>query len=189
MILSKKVSAVLAEMAEFEKQFEAQFSIDEDTGLFLYEFVLNNRPENILELGTWRGASAIYMAAALKSLGRGHIVTVDIGNDRIDIARNNFLKAGVADFIKQEVSDISEFLSFDNNKYDLVFMDATKNQQAEWLKQIATNNLDKKGHVVIDDIICMQEKMTDLQAYVKSNKNLKSEISAVGDGLMIVSFR
>lgn len=47
-------------------------------GLEIYEHIRRTRPVNILELGTARGASAAYMAAALEANGDGHLTTVDI---------------------------------------------------------------------------------------------------------------
>jgi predicted O-methyltransferase YrrM len=46
-------------------------------GRAIYEHVLEAEPVEILELGTSRGVSAAYMAAALDELGRGKITTLD----------------------------------------------------------------------------------------------------------------
>lgn len=187
-MLDSQVQKVLDEMAEIERQFDAQFAVDEATGLFLYELVLRYQPRRILELGTWRGASTVYMAAALKELGAGKITTVDVGNDRVELARQNFIKAGLESCIAQEVSDVSVFLNQDDNQYDMVFMDATKNEQGTWFKQLLQNNLGKNSIVVVDDAIKMGGRMKDLFELVKSHPGLTSEIEKVGDGLMVIQF-
>lgn len=46
-------------------------------GRQIYEHVLSTRPREILELGTARGTSAAYMAAALDELDAGHLTTLD----------------------------------------------------------------------------------------------------------------
>lgn len=46
-------------------------------GRVMYDHVLETKPTDILELGTARGVSSAYMAAALDELGRGRIVTLD----------------------------------------------------------------------------------------------------------------
>jgi predicted O-methyltransferase YrrM len=46
-------------------------------GRVIYDHVLDNKPRDILELGTASGVSAAYMAAALDELGRGSITTLD----------------------------------------------------------------------------------------------------------------
>lgn len=48
-----------------------------ERGRQLYDFVLTERPRNVLELGFAHGVSTCYMAAALQELGEGHIVTLD----------------------------------------------------------------------------------------------------------------
>ena len=46
-------------------------------GRLIHDFVLAERPRDILELGFAHGVSACYMAAALEELGEGRIVTID----------------------------------------------------------------------------------------------------------------
>jgi Methyltransferase domain len=46
-------------------------------GRVIYEHVLEEQPIEILELGTARGVSSAYLAAALDELGRGRITTLD----------------------------------------------------------------------------------------------------------------
>jgi predicted O-methyltransferase YrrM len=48
-----------------------------EDGKLLYDFVLNNPVEEILELGFLHGVSTCYMAAALQEKGKGKILTID----------------------------------------------------------------------------------------------------------------
>lgn len=189
MKLNSTIENVLQEMMEVEKQFDAQFAVDEATGLLLYQLVLRHQPKRILELGTWRGASAIYMAAALKKLGDGHLITVDIGNDRVETAKENFIKAGVENFVSQVVLDISSFLQTDNTQYDMVFMDATKYEQSGWLEKLLERNLGSNSIIVIDDAITMKDKMLPLYDFVKNHPELVCKVENVGDGLMVVEYK
>jgi predicted O-methyltransferase YrrM len=43
----------------------------------LYEHIGENLPENLLELGTARGGSAVFIAPALEASGAGHLTSVD----------------------------------------------------------------------------------------------------------------
>lgn len=109
---------------------------------YLYDFIINNRPEKILELGIAHGKGTCYMAAALNKLGSGKITSVDL----IDDVRNpsaeellkkfNFedyadvirMKSGYNWFLHNEIKTIS-----DKNKgtcipkYDLIIIDGPKN--------------------------------------------------------------
>src|SRR5687767_1495211 len=47
-------------------------------GRVFYDFIMDTRPEQCLELGFAYGVSSCYIAAALHELGRGHLTTVDL---------------------------------------------------------------------------------------------------------------
>src|SRR6185437_6648951 len=46
-------------------------------GRVLYQHIREDRPGNLLELGTARGGSAVFIAAALEANGAGHLTSVD----------------------------------------------------------------------------------------------------------------
>jgi predicted O-methyltransferase YrrM len=48
-----------------------------DDGKIIYDFIIENKCNNILELGFEHGTSSCYMAAALDELGSGKITTID----------------------------------------------------------------------------------------------------------------
>ncbi len=181
-----QINEVLKRMAAYEKVYEAQFAVDDETGTYLYNFVLEHRPERILELGTWRGASAIYFAAALKQLGRGQVVTVDLGNDRVEQAADNFAQAGVSGLVTQVTADIDDYLPTDNQIYDLVFFDAIKKYQGRWMKDILSRNVRPGSHMIVDDVITMGKRMSDLFDIVEADNRLVSRLEHVGDGLLVI---
>src|ERR1700683_3846105 len=51
--------------------------ISASRGRVLYEHIRENRPQNVLELGTARGGAAVVIAAALEANGAGHLTSVD----------------------------------------------------------------------------------------------------------------
>jgi predicted O-methyltransferase YrrM len=64
----------------------------EEQGRLLYDFVLEHRPERILELGAGIGTSACYMASALSELGSGKITSIDINPDLPEWIDRTFAK-------------------------------------------------------------------------------------------------
>lgn len=52
--------------------------ISRDNARTLYDMILRDKPENILELGIAHGTATCYMAAALQELGRGTVTAVDL---------------------------------------------------------------------------------------------------------------
>lgn len=59
-----------------------------DTGKLLYKYVKNNKPENILEIGTAIGYSGIVMLIA--SDNKSHLITIEKNEERVMLAKNNF---------------------------------------------------------------------------------------------------
>jgi cephalosporin hydroxylase len=57
--------------------------------LWIYqEIVAETRPELIVETGTWRGGSALYLASICDLLGAGEIVSIDVAPLREDYPRH-----------------------------------------------------------------------------------------------------
>lgn len=175
----------LVEMEEFEKQFSAVFAVDRETGLFLYDQVIDKQAQQILELGTWRGASSLYMAAALEKLGGGKITTVDVMTTRYDDATKNIDESGYRKYIHQVKQDAGEFVKEDQTKYDLIFLDAEKKKQGVWIEDILRNNCKPGTRIIIDDAILMGDRMIDLFAYIEK-QGLKNRLENISDGLVIV---
>jgi len=109
------------------------------------------RAENILELGTAYGYSAICMALAQSPAGR--ITTIDPDSARTDIARSYFKRAGVGDriaIINQPALDA--IASMSNPPYDLVFIDAVKTEYAAYLEAVLPR-MRASGVVVVDNLL------------------------------------
>lgn len=185
-MLDKQAESQIQYMIEHEEQFDSQFAIDPKTGEYLHAFVLEKKPKRILELGTWRGASGIYLASALKELGGGELVTVDVGNDRVHDAKENFKQAGVSNYITQVISNIHDYLPNDATRYDLVFMDASKKNQGAWLQQLLQKNLQKGAWIIVDDYLTMGDRMEDLTAFVQKSDRLASFVEDIDDGLLVI---
>ena len=52
--------------------------IEPERAEILFNFILENQPENCLELGFAHGVSSCFIAAALDEVGNGHLTTVDL---------------------------------------------------------------------------------------------------------------
>jgi predicted O-methyltransferase YrrM len=116
-------------------------------GEILDEVIESHRPSTILEVGTNVGYSAIRMGRHLK---KGQKITcVDISEDLAKVARSNFAKAGLSDRIEVIVGDALKVLPTLDSNFDLVFLDAVKEDYLTYLKTI--EHLLHKGSVVIAD--------------------------------------
>lgn len=116
-------------------------------GVLLEEVVQAHRPARILEVGTNVGYSAIRMSRHLKKGQK--LVCVEIRDDMAEAARLNFEKAGVSDRAEVVVGDALEVLPKLKGSFDMVFLDAVKEDYLTYLKSVEA--LLHRGSVVVAD--------------------------------------
>lgn len=172
-------------MAEYEASFDSQFAVDKATGEFIHALIMTAKPKRVLELGTWRGASAIYIADALKQNGAGHVTTVERSISQVLTARANIDEAGLANYVTVIHDEIDRFLSHYRETYDFVFMDAMKSKTAGWLDLVLQSHMHPRGRILIDDVVKDADKMADVEKII-ATRSLKSELYQIGNGLLLV---
>ncbi|MDG7027029.1 MAG: O-methyltransferase [Nitrososphaerota archaeon] len=116
-------------------------------GLLLDEVIATYRPSSILEVGTNVGYSAIRMARHLDAGGK--LICVEIREDMAKAARSNFENAGLSDRIEVVVGDALKVLPTLDGRFDMVFLDAVKEDYLVYLSSI--ERLLHKGSVVVAD--------------------------------------
>ena len=82
------------------------------------------QPKVILEVGTYTGYSAICLSEGLQK--GGYIHTIDINEELTPITTKYFKKAGIKEITKQHIGNAIEIIPTIDEKYDLVFIDADK---------------------------------------------------------------
>ena len=116
---------------------------------FFTEFL---QPEQVLELGTAVGYSALLMLQSMPE--SGSITTIENWAPRIEEAKKNFEEAGVSERIRLIEGDVSRVLPELSGPYDLVFMDAAKAQYIRWLPEV--KRLLRPGGLLISDNILQE---------------------------------
>jgi predicted O-methyltransferase YrrM len=91
--------------------------------------------KRVVEFGTSTGESGIWFALALRKTG-GHLYTHDIDPGRIAIARENFKKAGVEQYITIIEGDAHETLKQHKEPVDVLFIDADKPGYPDYLAKM-----------------------------------------------------
>jgi predicted O-methyltransferase YrrM len=107
---------------------EAQMQVAPEQGQFLHLLVHLTGARRVLEVGTFTGYSALWMAQALPEDGR--LVTCDISEEWTTIARRYWEEAGVAERIDLRLAPASQtldaLLEEERGHYDIAFIDADK---------------------------------------------------------------
>ncbi len=181
-----------------KKALEEHIPIIMDETLQTIEnYIKNNLPKRILEIGAAVGYSAICFSEFLAENGK--IDTIEREEERIKEAKQNFKKMGLEDKIQLYEGDAVEVLPKLNEKYDMVFIDAAKGKYPFFLKE-ALRMLTPNGIIFADNILYKGYVMSDynkhkqrtavrnLREYIKEateNSNLETQILEVGDGLAV----
>ena len=168
-------------LKSLERMAQKEFvpSIGPIKGRIITEIIKKYNPKNILEVGTLYGYSAILMATAAAAdtlQADGKVITIEIGRSVADIARKNVADAGLSEKINVIVGDALEVIPKLDLKFDLLFLDAAKDEYLKYLK-LAEDNVLKKGAVIVaDNVEVSKNEMIDYLEYVRSSGGIyKSE--------------
>lgn len=154
-------------------------------GKFLYMQAKVKGAKNILEIGTLGGYSTVWLAKALPKDGR--LVTIEHNPKYAAVAQENFEHAKLEDRIELKVGEALEVLDGLNEKFDLFFIDAHKEEYIQYVEQAI--RLSKPGSVIICDNVLrnggvMQEefykeyyaKLHEFNTWLAKNNKLDSTI-------------
>ena len=184
-----------------EKALEEHIPIImDDTLEVIDEYLRENKPKRMLEIGTAVGYSAICFTEFLSE--DGSIDTIEREHDRVIEAKENIKKAEVEGKINIYEGDAVEILPTLEGKYDAIFIDAAKGKYPFFLKEslrmladdgiIFADNILYKGYVLSDYNKHKQRTaVRNLREYIKEtteDKRLDTRILEVGDGLAITKF-
>lgn len=153
------------------------------------------QPKNILEIGTYTGYSALCLAEGMREDGELH--TIDINEELFDFQRKYFDESLYGKQIFQHLGDAMEIIPQMNTIFDLVFIDADKNNYPNYLEIILP--MLKKGSVILSDNVLWSGKVVekvkgddmDTRALVQYNEmlnnhpKLETVILPIRDGLTI----
>lgn len=164
-------------------------------GRFLSMLSKMKSPSTILEIGTYTGYGTLCLSEGLKKGGK--IFTIDRNEELLKIQNKYFEESGKRDKIIQLTGNAKEILNDLNETYDLVFIDADKENYIEYFNQVS-ERLNKNGIIISDNVLwsgkvldSSLEKDEETNALVNFNKILNEDkrfetvILPLRDGLSI----
>ena len=108
------------------------------------------KPKYILEIGTYTGYSSLCLAEGMKNDGELH--TIDKNEELYDFQKKYFNKSGYGDKIFQHLGNALELIQTINKKFDLIFLDADKENYTKYL-ELLVNKLNTNGILVTDNVL------------------------------------
>jgi predicted O-methyltransferase YrrM len=171
-----KLDKALQVLKSLEKMAEKEFvpSIGPIKGKIIADIIKRYQPEDILEIGTLYGYSAILMANTLSGLD-GKVVTIEMDRSIAETARKNIAEAGLLEKIEVIAGNALDNIPKLNQKFQLMFLDAAKIEYLEYLKSAEKKCLEKGAVIVADNVEVSKNKMLDYLEYVRNSGIYRSE--------------
>lgn len=122
-------------------------------------------PKHILELGTYTGYATLCLAEGLKS--EGTIDTIDINEELEDTQQKYFSMSEFKDQIIQHVGNALDIVPTLNKKFDMVFIDADKENYINYWNLIVPM-MNKGGIILSDNVLWSGKVLEEVQKNDKS---------------------
>lgn len=192
------VSASLAATTREQYGSLAGMNIGTDQGRLLAMLASITGARFAVEIGTFTGMSALWIARGLPADGR--LVCFDITDEYLPTARAAWSEAGVDDRIEVRVGPAAERLTSldDDPPVDLAFVDADKTGYRDYLDALLPR-LGERGIIVFDNVLRGgavldppddDEGTIAMRAFnddVAAMPGVQAVMLAVGDGITLVT--
>lgn len=163
------------------------WNISPREGLYLYNLILKHHLKKGLEIGTSNAYSGIWIASALRATG-GHLTTLEIDQERADLAEDNFRAAGVEALVTLERGDALQKIPELDDAFDFVLIDAAKSDYVRYLEMVLPR-VPAGGVIVAHNIRDMAGSLQDFIERVRTDPQLKTSFVDPGPGGFSVSIK
>ena len=165
-------------------------------GRFLSIITKLIKPKKILEIGTYTGYSAICMAEGL--IENGIIHTIDINEELVSIQNKYFKKSKCNNSITQHVGDARNIIKNINEEFDVVFLDADKENYIEYY-ELVIEKVKKGGLIIADNVLWtgkvvepekdddeLTQYLIDFNKMINEDDRVENIILPLRDGLNVI---
>jgi predicted O-methyltransferase YrrM len=188
-VLDDRVRAVLARLEAEDAEERARGLPPEQrsrqvaptTGRFLFALVAPQTDCEILEIGGSRGYSSIWLAAGARNLG-GRVVSIEHDPERAEAWRRNVAEAGLDGWADLVEGDAFESLAAIEDVFDLVFIDAEK-EDYEQLFVLARRLVEPGALIVADNVLSHADVLAEYTRRRQADPALSSVTVPLDRGL------
>jgi predicted O-methyltransferase YrrM len=188
-VLDDRVRAVLARLEQEDARereaglpaAERSRAVAPTTGRFLFSFVAPQTDCEVLELGGSRGYSTIWLAAGVRHLG-GRVLSVEHDPRKVEAWRRNITDAGLEGWADLIEGDAKEAVPAIDDVFDVVFLDAEKEDYEE-LFRLARTKLEAGAVVVADNVLSHEETLGAYSRARRADPTLESVTVPLDRGL------
>jgi predicted O-methyltransferase YrrM len=188
-VLDDRVLAVLERLAREDAEERAQGlpqavrarAVVPTTGRFLFALVAPQTDCEVLELGASRGYSTIWLAAGVRNLG-GRVLSFEHDPRKAEAWHANVAAAGLEEWAELVEDDALEVLAGIDDVFDVVFIDAEK-EDYEQLFLLARTKLEPGALIVADNVLSHADPLARYSAARQADPTLASVTIPLDRGL------
>ncbi|NQU34264.1 MAG: O-methyltransferase [Bacteroidetes bacterium] len=164
-------------------------------GKFLEMLATMIKPERILEIGTFTGYSALCLAKGLTPTGK--LYTIESNVEMEEFILNYIRLSESSSKIEVIIGDAINEIPKINDTFDLVFIDADKEQYTEYY-ELVKEKLHPGGYIIADNVIWSGKVLNKINPdketkaiqkfndHVNQDKDVEQVMLSVRDGLMLI---
>lgn len=192
--LLPQTDPLLKEMEAYGAQHNVP-SADREVATFVEITARAMKMKRALEIGMAIGYTTLHLARAAGE--DGLVVTIDPSDEMISAAEGYLTRAGLRKRVRIERGKALEVLPQLKDTFDLIFIDAVKEEYADYLK-LCLPRLRAGGVVIVDNLLWGGQVAGEIRApdqesstnalrefndYFVNHPKLRAEVLSVGDGL------
>ena len=154
------------------------------------------RPQNILEIGTYTGYSALSLAEGLQSNGK--LITIDINEELEGKISAFFAESNYSAMIDFRIGDAQLIIPTLDDQFDLVFIDADKENYLKYY-ELALGIMTRGAYLIADNVLWSgkvlekpekndpeTEALRNFNDFVQNDARVENVMLPVRDGLLII---
>ena len=165
-------------------------------GMFLTSLVRMMQPKAVLEIGTYTGYATLCMADGLPD--DGFIDTIEVDVELEDLIRKYFSQSSNKEKINLHIGDAVEVIPTLDKIYDLVFMDADKEEYIRYY-ELVLPKVRKGGYILADNVLWSGKVLQEVKSgdkdtpairqfndYVLQDERVRNFLLPLRDGIMVI---
>lgn len=158
--------------------------LEPDAGSFVWFLVQAVEARAVMEIGTSRGVSTLWLADAARATG-GRVLSVDTDPAAQRATADTLAGAGLDGFVDLRAADGGAVLAeLADASVDLLFLDAERTEYPGWWPH-PVRVLRPGGVLVADNATSHPEELAPLRALVEADPTLTTTMIPVGKGELV----
>jgi predicted O-methyltransferase YrrM len=183
-VIEELTEAAARHDATKEDRLDRWRVLEPDAGRFLWFLTQATAARRVVEIGTSRGVSTLWLADAVRAVG-GRLLSIDTDADAQEHARRTVAEAGLDDHVEFRAREGGAALAgMADGEVDLLFLDAERTEYPSWWPH-PVRVLRQGGSLVADNALSHPDEIAALRELLDGEDDLAVTTVPVGKGELV----